>query len=354
MITDADIADGFRWILGRAPSAEEIAAKHRELAALNAGAKAGATADAMGELQRLLLGSAEFRARRLALRKASPDRLVELDQPRLVFLHVEKCGGTTLHAMLTSQFDAGSVCPERQDQLGDWTVNELAAFRLFSGHFELSCCRSIPGALRLVTMLREPRSRLLSLFHFWKSHRPHPGRDAFDLLLLARACSAEEFFAHPAVIHHWSIRNAIAGQLTRTATRMLLPGDLLLSDPPAAVERAWSELERFAAIGIMEQFDASRRLLNQRLGLRMQPIAPLQVLDDLVRGSDELVAVRREPMSERLHALLDPLVEIDRVLYARALARFEESLASLPPSAAAAPRPSVLRRAAARIRRAMP
>ena len=154
-----------------------------------------------------------------------------------MFIHIEKCGGTTLHEMLSSQVPIGRICPERSDLIGDWTINELADFALFSGHFNLAWCRSIPGELRVITMLREPKARLLSLFSFWKAHRPNPGRDVYDLLPIARSSSAEQFSAHPQVERHPSIRDAMAGQLTRTrVTHALRRDDPVLVEPGSRVE----------------------------------------------------------------------------------------------------------------------
>ncbi len=302
------------------------------------------------DFRRHLAASDEFRVQRLRFRKAGEVRPVELDQPRLVFVHIEKCGGTTLHAMLEPLFDAERICPERRDQLGDWTINELARYGLFSGHFDLACCRSIPGALRLLTMLREPRARLLSLYYFWKSHRPHPQRDLYDLLRLARACGAEEFFGHPSVVRHWNIRNAITGQLTRTRSTTLSPDDLIMRDPEAALALAWRALQGFAGFGIVERFEDSRLLLNRTLGLRMQPVAPRQVLSELVGSDEAFVDVPREPASARLQALLDPLTDIDRALYAKALTLFERRVAAMARDEAPA-RVPLLRRARAYVRR---
>lgn len=342
MISDTDIVTAYVAFLGRMPSEAEIEVNRRHSATLSG--------DVLLELQRSLVDSQEFRTRRLRFHKLSRMAPTELDQPRLVFVHIEKCGGTTLHAMLESQFAAGRICPERQDGLGDWTINELAAYTLFSGHFDLSICRSIPGPLRLLTMLREPKARLLSLYYFWHSHRPDPGRDAYDLLRLARALPIEAFFSHPTVVRHTSIRNAITGQLTRTTNKMLLePHDPIMSDPAASLEQAWAALQGFAGFGIVERFEQSRLLLNRALGLQMTPIAPRQVLAELARDSDDLVQVERAPVDERLDALLEPLTTIDTSLYGRALALFEQRVLAM--DAADRPVPaSPLRRLADRVR----
>ena len=316
LISETDIVAAYMWLLGRVPSAAEIAASR--------GHYAGSPLDDVQDLKRRLLSSAEFRNRRLRSHQLARETTTELAASRLVFLHIPKCGGTTLHTMLCTQFDAERICPERDDTLGDWTINELAAYELFSGHFDLAVCRSIPGRIRMLTLLREPKARLMSLYYFWRSHRPHPDRDAYDLLLLARSTSPEEFFAHPTVMRHTSIRNAMTGQLGRTSNRRLLEADdPILADPDAALDEAWTTLQGFAGFGIVERFEESRVLLNATLGLSMPQVEPQQVLDRLVVSDPELVPVERAPMSQALDEMLDTLTTIDRPLYARALSLFE-------------------------------
>ncbi len=361
VISEADIVNGYLWLLGRSPSAEEIAANHRHYQPMETGAAE--------DLRRHLTGSVEARTQRLRFNRIGRLCDHELDGRRLVFVHLPKCGGTTLHAMLCSQFASDRICPERHDTLGDWTINELATYDLFSGHFDVSCCRSIPGRLSMVTMLRAPKSRLLSLYHFWRAHRPHPDRDGYDLLRLARSCSIEAFFGHPTVIAHTTIRNAMTGQLIRTSNKTLLePQDLILSDPAGALEQAWATLRGFTTFGIMERFEPSRLLFNQALGLDMQPVAPQQVLETMLDTNAELIRHKREPAGAGLDRLLAPLVDIDQPLYDRALALFEQRAAALAtpaasPAAAAGrsdvagpvrrawPMPPVLRRMAGRARR---
>lgn len=351
LISETDIVSGYLWLLGRVPSVEEIAWSR-----LHYGT---ADREEVPDFQRSLLVSDEFRNRRLralVLQRAEP---TSLSGDRLVFMHIPKSGGTTLHAMLAAQFPPELVCPERHDTLGDWTINELSAYRLFSGHFDLACCRSIPGAVRMLTVLREPKARLLSLYYFWKSHRPHPDRDVYDLMLLARACSPEEFFSHPVVAMHTAIRDAVSGQLTRTTNRaMLETGDPVMADPDAVLTGAWTALRSFAGFGIMERFDESRVLLNRTLGLSMQGIEPRQVLAQLVQTNDQLMPVTVAPVGPHLDRLLDQLTTIDRPLYARATLQFDQRVGeseaeNWPSPPEAGFRTSLLRHVAGVVRRGL-
>jgi hypothetical protein len=320
-----DVAAAFRWILGRDPSDAEIGEQLSTLP--NRGADAGPV------LAQRLLSSAEFRQHRLAISGADRFAPFELDRPRVAFVHIEKCGGTTLHAMLETQFPPARICPERFDRLADWTVRELAAFDLFSGHFDLFCCRSIPGTVRAVTMLREPRARLMSLYRFWKAHKPDPRHDAHPLVPLARETEAERFFAHPWVATNASILDAMTAQLVRTGNRtMVAPGNPLRAAPEETVERAWDALRSMAGFGLMERMDDSRRLLNRALGLAMPALPPRQVLAEIAAADPALSLPPPDPMTPALVERLDALTRLDRILYGRAQALFAKRLAALDAS----------------------
>jgi alpha-D-ribose 1-methylphosphonate 5-triphosphate synthase subunit PhnG len=328
-LSEATITAGYRWILGRDPAPAEVAA------ALHYYTSAGGD---LHTFQNGLLSSEEFRNRRIFVQQHMRIAPVDLFGDKLVFLHIEKCGGTTMRTMLEAQFAAHRICPERFNGLADWTANELAAYDLFAGHFDLACCSVIPGRRNaIITMIREPKARLLSLYYFWKSHAPAPAFGDHTLVGLARERTAVAFFSHPAVVRHPSIRDTMAGQLTRMmGSKEIVDGfpilsdeDTILADPERSLQDAWGALCGLAAFGILERFEESRRLLNDRLGLQMQPIAPQQVLATLVSPMLDAVRPKREPVSAELAALLDALTPIDQALYARATALFAEQVSLL-------------------------
>jgi hypothetical protein len=305
-LSEPDVVDGYRWLLGRVPPVAEIEAARRYF---------GGDVQAF---QNGLMASEEFRNRRIRTAQHMRVAPVDLFRRKIILLHIEKCGGTTLRMMLESQFEPGRVCPERFNGLADWTANELAAYDVFAGHFDLAQCHVVPGrGNAVITLLREPKARLLSLFHFWKASPPQPGIDRGTLVELARCCTDIAFFSHPKVVRHPSIRDAMAGQLTRmTGDAAMVDGFLRLRDtdpivaaPEACLEAAWQSLVGLTSFGLVEQFELSRRKLNRDLGLNMQAIAPQQV------------GTRPAQMEGALDALLDALTPIDRALYWRAVRR---------------------------------
>lgn len=317
MLNETDIVAGYRWILGREAASGDIAFWQAHFAAT--------PDDRARAFQSELLRSEEFRNRQRRAYQWHQFAPVELDRPRLVFVHIEKCGGTTLRAMLETQFDAARICPEQGDGLGNWTINELARYDFFAGHFDLAPCACIPGQIRTITMLREPKSRLQSLYQFWKSHRPHPDRDRHDLMALVRALPEEDFFSHPDVTRHHSIANAMATQLTRTTHKQAHADDSpLRTDPTKILEAAWQKLQAMTGFGLLERFEESRLLLNRQLGMTMPAMAPRQVLDELVKDSADLMPVPRAPSTARLDRALEELTGIDKALYARACELFSK------------------------------
>jgi len=94
-----------------------------------------------------------------------------MDRPKVVFIHVQKTGGTSLRRALSKHFPAEEICEERFNKLREWAPEELNRYRLFAGHFSFSSLTHIPGPKIIITLLREPRARLLSYFNYVKRFR---------------------------------------------------------------------------------------------------------------------------------------------------------------------------------------
>lgn len=94
---------------------------------------------------------------------------------QIVFLHLAKTGGTTLHELLVEQLGEAALCPERDQNLVALSDEDLKRYRFFSGHFQRDGIQRAPleNATR-ICILRDPAERALSHFNFWKSYTyPH-------------------------------------------------------------------------------------------------------------------------------------------------------------------------------------
>ncbi|MEO1206030.1 MAG: hypothetical protein AAFV45_06835 [Pseudomonadota bacterium] len=323
-LTRSDVIWAYRLILGREPDNEDVIAHHAKMPSLAA-------------LRRALLRSPEFQ-RRLPFALADPPgRNVDFERAPIVFLHIPKCAGTSLHAVLASQ-PAQVVCGERHNGLGNWPVGHLAECTLFSGHFDYHSLRLIPAEqLRIVTTVRRPAERLISLYRFLRAHTPaavEASGQNMRLCGLARKHDPVAFFRHPALALHPSINNGMVRQLTEALPQKrweaFVPGrtyggNLADRDPTAAVALASTRLEGMTAFGLQEQMDLSIRHIMDALGLSYSEEAPRkQVLETLVARNPLLQAVGEVIVDQRLAEAMRPHTELDDALYSFACALFNQ------------------------------
>jgi hypothetical protein len=85
----------------------------------------------------------------------------------VVFLHIPKTAGQSIHTALINAFSEDAVCPARvNDQLRRLSINELNKYKVFSGHLDWSLLDCIKGDNYVFTILREPMDRILSFYFY--------------------------------------------------------------------------------------------------------------------------------------------------------------------------------------------
>lgn len=254
-----------------------------------------------------------------------PD-VVNLDIERLVFLHIPKCGGTTLHNMLVEWYGQPNMHPERHNGLYYYSARDLASKTLFSGHYDYYSTQLVPGTPRLITFLRDPRSRLISLYHFHRSHREEL-IERFDLTLArwANQYDIDEYFANEQVRTHPAINNSIARHLSNQPQLGRTAGDTDAGDIPVEVlrDQAIANLATFDFVGLMEDYDAS----IARLTTILSKHAPEQIerarnFETLIENNPNMKRIEKQTPTDKTHSLLDDLVREDETVYSFARTLF--------------------------------
>lgn len=86
---------------------------------------------------------------------------------RVVFLHIPKTAGQSVHAALEAAFEPSVICPARvNDQLRPMSIAELNRYQVFSGHFDWCLLDCLKGPSYRFTILRDPMERILSFYFF--------------------------------------------------------------------------------------------------------------------------------------------------------------------------------------------
>lgn len=174
----------------------------------------------------------------------------------LVFVHIPKTAGTTLHKVISHQYRRKDILI-RHDS--DGPVGETLAGRsgdlpkVVMGHYSVGLHRHVPG-VRYITCLREPVSRLVSHFHYASSFPGHYLYEAIhrDKLDLAGY-----------------VGSGLAGELSNGMTRMLA-GLEDVEQPEigqSELAQAKENLEQyFDGILLNESFDQGLLMLAKHLG----------------------------------------------------------------------------------------
>jgi Sulfotransferase family len=86
---------------------------------------------------------------------------------RVVFLHIPKTAGQSVHAGLIQLFGADNVSKVRvNEDLLLLSLEEIKSSRVFSGHFDWAMLDCLPHPRFVFTILREPVERILSFYFF--------------------------------------------------------------------------------------------------------------------------------------------------------------------------------------------
>ena len=101
--------------------------------------------------------------------------------PPIAFLHLEKTGGVSFAQSLTSHFHPQQIDPDPQRTAAPHIVTpfadrDLDAIRrrtLVFGHYDLPSLRRLDPNRPVITMLRDPAKRILSLYYYWRSVDPN-------------------------------------------------------------------------------------------------------------------------------------------------------------------------------------
>lgn len=343
MVTREEIRLAYLFLLNREPESEDCYDHHAPL-------------DDVAALRQSILQGPEAMWRlRVDLREVRELGTFHYFKPQIVFIHLEKVGGTSLHDSLVTQFASMRPSLPHLNCIPDCTVAELNDYDLVSGHFSYQEAMALPRSPKtFIILFREPFARLISFYRF---HRAHPEELRCNPVVdLAKTLSPVEFFRHPDIRSSPRINNAYLQCLTGFPGRGEPVEREAMND---ALETAYQRLGEIPAIGLTEDMSNTIRLINDVTGFSIpSQMGRVNSTEDLHREQAGFSAPDEVNLSAALREVLAPLVEHDREIYARAAELFRSRLAKLnaPQSLAATPVAtplSLLRRTAAQARAAV-
>ena len=253
--------------------------------------------------------------------------------PPVAFLHLEKTGGVSLAKLLTDMFHPHQIDPDPRRTLAPHVAPPFAGrsldgirrHPLVFGHYDLPSLQRLDPNRTLVTMLRNPVERILSLYYYWRSIDlgAVPVSASHAAVRTAHRCGLLEFLEtdDPAVRNH--IDNLYVRRLTGGYATGARP-DPVRQAPEAGLSAALAGLGQFDFVGITEQMGASVSALGDLLGFQPPDTIPQENVTAANMASGGVFrAVPRETLTPAHWRQLGRLTRLDAVIYRVATDRFE-------------------------------
>lgn len=238
-----------------------------------------------------------------------------MDYDNLIFLHIPKAAGSTLHPVLERHYSKRAYrtisLPEQLEAFKQLPPTERGRIRLLKGHMPFGMHTYLEGRSRYVTLLRHPAERVVSHYYYVKRK---PGHYLHHHLL--SGMSLAEFASA-----------GLSGEMDNGQVRLLSGHD---QDIPCGqctrdlLDTARRNIEQhFAVAGLTEHFDESLVLMAIELGWNWTPY----YLNHNVT-KDKPAAKEIDPVAFNAIEQANPL---DFELYDWASRRFKDRLARRQP-----------------------
>ena len=218
-----------------------------------------------------------------------------MEPPRIAIVHIGKTGGTSVRTALTPYYKANQVCPYQFEAQYPSNLTAVAHYRLYDTHFGFDLASRLDA--KLVTVVRNPFDRLISLYHYWRevpSDNGGPGwakRVDFDRFLEI-ACTVPAIQA--------DTFNAQTWQLAFSHLPAARQNFLHLSDDDI-LRQAIKNLQSFTIVGVTEAMEDLFREMNERLGLKGRLTAQRMNVTGVRIELDDVKVSTRRRMVELIH-----------------------------------------------------
>jgi hypothetical protein len=188
----------------------------------------------------------------------------------LIFLHLPKCGGTTLNRIIEWEYNPlriFSIDPIlylwSYHKLNRWPASRLVKLQVLKGHMPFGIHRRLPQPFTYITFLRDPVERVISAYYFARNYLLHPKHRWISKLTL------EEYVRlspnHNVQTKYLSGREFVGDYHAGDCTEEML-----------AMARE-NLLRHFSLVGLTERFDEGLALLKIIFGWQISKYAKFNV-----------------------------------------------------------------------------
>lgn len=260
---------------------------------------------------------------------------------RFAFVHVPKSAGSSIKNAVAVHCEPSTVASsqldqilfgafDRYDEMPSHTretiavdgAQSLQGFDVVMGHFSVASLSPHFDTAEIMTVLREPRTRLLSLYTFWRgwTAERHADWDPYDASRRAITASWSEFLSDPTIANQTD--NVVARMLLSPHPSIPRDGFIDPTDEDEIVETASELLDRFGFADVVERGSGLWSALSSWLNT---PVDPERTLVTRVPGDTDWSA----SIMPASTAALSRRTSIDARLWSRVASQHINNTAAL-------------------------
>jgi hypothetical protein len=169
-------------------------------------------------------------------------------QRPVIFQHIPKTAGVSVRSVMSCNFHLNEILhvPDRLWKDADFAADSAKQYRFIHGHLHFEFVRNLLSSARVVTFLRDPVERVLSLYFFLRKQDPDSQSDPSARFTVeeARSLSLEAFVAHT--------DRVIASMVGNFQVRILLSDSQRDKSNSTWVAAALANLQKYQFVGIAD------------------------------------------------------------------------------------------------------
>jgi len=237
---------------------------------------------------------------------------IDSNKQTLIFLHIPKAAGTTMHKIIERQYAKsfvftmdGAHVAESSDEIRAMSDDRKRRIKILKGHMAYGLHAYMPQPCRYFTVLRDPLERVIS--HYYYVIRT-PEHYLYETVT-SQKMTLEDY-----------IDSGISQELSDGQTRMLASQNGYLLEDEAISENHLVEAKKhlddnFELVGLAEQFDETLLLCRQAFGWK-----------NVFYSRSNVTKKRpaRETVTKDVAAMILSHNKYDSELYAYARKQFED------------------------------